>query len=101
MWLFAMFDLPVGTRAERRAHTAFRKFLKREGFTMLQYSVYARYCGSEDVARGVRELVGGAVPEKGQVRMLGVTEAQFGKQVVFVRGKRRRSEKKPEQLLLF
>ncbi|HHT9133449.1 MAG TPA: CRISPR-associated endonuclease Cas2, partial [Candidatus Avalokitesvara rifleensis] len=43
MWLFAMFDLPVDTKKARREYTRFRKALLTEGFTMLQYSVYARY----------------------------------------------------------
>jgi CRISPR-associated endonuclease Cas2 len=52
MWLFVFFDLPVGTKAERRAATRFRNFLKDDGFLMLQWSVYARVCrGDEAVAK--------------------------------------------------
>jgi len=43
MWLMAMFDLPVETKENRRHYTRFRKLLMKDGFMMLQYSVYARY----------------------------------------------------------
>ena len=79
VWLFVFFDLPVGTKAERRDATRFRNFLKDDGFMMLQYSVYARVCRAEDgamkhVARVTRNL-----PGKGSVRSLQVTDRQYGR----------------------
>ena len=47
MWLFVMFDLPVDDKAARKAYSYFHKALIREGFTMLQFSVYARFHASE------------------------------------------------------
>ena len=44
MWIVAMFDLPVDTKEARRAYTDFVKFLKRDGFTRMQYSVYCASC---------------------------------------------------------
>ncbi len=79
MWLFVFFDLPVGTKPERRAATRFRNFLKDDGYMMLQYSVYARVCKGEDgsmkhVARVTRNL-----PSSGSVRALQVTDRQYGR----------------------
>lgn len=79
MWLFVLFDLPVGTKTERREATRFRNFLKDDGFMMLQYSVYARVCRGDDgamkhVARVTRNL-----PGKGSVRALQVTDRQYGR----------------------
>src|SRR3954454_9967397 len=79
MWLFVFFDLPVGTKLQRRDATRFRNFLKDDGFMMLQYSVYARVCRAEDgalkhVARVTRNL-----PGKGSVRSLQVTDRQYGR----------------------
>jgi CRISPR-associated protein Cas2 len=51
VWLFTLFDLPVLTKTDRRNYTRFRKALVREGFMMLQLSVYARYCASEEAAQ--------------------------------------------------
>jgi len=101
MWLFAMFDLPVDTRKARRAYARFRKSLLREGFSMLQYSVYARYCPSEEASEAYRGHVRRCLPDEGQVRLLGVTDRQFGKMDVFFGGKRKPAEDPPAQLMLF
>ena len=50
VWLFVFFDLPVGTKPDRRWATRFRRFLKDDGFMMFQLSVYARVCRGEDAA---------------------------------------------------
>ena len=50
VWMFVFFDLPVGTKTDRRWATKFRNFLKDDGFLMLQLSVYARVCRGEDAA---------------------------------------------------
>ena len=42
MRMIVFFDLPVTTKKDRKAYTDFRKFLIRDGFIMLQYSVYSR-----------------------------------------------------------
>jgi CRISPR-associated endonuclease Cas2 len=48
MWIFVMFDLPVGTKKEMREATRFRQFLLDQGFEMSQFSVYARFCNGKD-----------------------------------------------------
>lgn len=72
-----------------------------EGFSRLQYSVYGRYCGSEEACQAVKRRVRAIVPGKGQVRLLSVTERQFGRMEVLHGKKRRKAEEPPEQLLLF
>ncbi|MEQ8209568.1 MAG: CRISPR-associated endonuclease Cas2 [Lacipirellulaceae bacterium] len=101
MWLFAMFDLPVKTRRSRRRYTQFRKLLLREGFSMLQFSVYARYCVSEKHSDSYRRRIEAQLPPDGQVRLLAVTDRQFGKMEVFLGRNRTSVEEIPDQLLLF
>lgn len=101
MWLFAMFDLPVVDREARRVYTHFRNALLKDGFMMLQFSVYARYCPSEEASEIHRKRVRQVLPERGQVRMLSVTDRQFAKMDVFHGRKRQRSEDVPAQLMLF
>ena len=101
MWLFAMFDLPVDDKKARRAYTRFRKLLIREGFSMLQYSVYARYCPSEEGSDANRTHIRWALPDEGRVRLLAVTDRQFGKMEVFDGKTRRNVEDPPPQLMLF
>jgi CRISPR-associated protein Cas2 len=101
MWLVAMFDLPVDTKKARKAYTRFRKTLLTRGFTMLQYSVYARYCVSEEASETHRRSVEGALPDDGQVRVVAITDHQFAKMEVFFGKNRVPTEKVPDQLLLF
>ena len=101
VWLFAMFDLPVDSREARRDYTRFRSTLLRQGFTMMQYSVYARYFASEEASEAHRKRVRRELPADGEVRLLIVTDRQFGKMEVFYGKKRRPTEKPPEQLMLF
>lgn len=101
MWLFAMFDLPVDQPALRREYAQFRKKLLKEGFTMLQYSVYAHYVASDEAEQAYRTRVRDALPSHGQVRMVSITDRQFEKMDVFVGKKRERIEDPPHQMLLF
>jgi len=100
MWLFAMFDLPTETNEDKRNYTRFRKTLLQLGFDMLQYSVYARYCADEDSSKVHRKRVRQALPPKGHVRVLGVTDHQFGKMEVYMGKKREQTETPPDQMLL-
>jgi CRISPR-associated protein Cas2 len=100
MWLFVMFDLPVEETEERREYTRFRARLLADGFSMLQYSIYARYFASEEASAAHRQRVRAALPHEGQVRLLSVTDKQFGKMEIFLARSRAKTEKPPEQLLL-
>lgn len=101
MWLVAMFDLPVKTKQERKAYAQFRKTLLCRGFTMLQYSVYARYCASEEASKTHSHHLQRVLPDDGQVRLMAITDRQFGKMEVFFGKKRAKAEKAPDQMLLF
>lgn len=100
MWLFAMFDLPVMTTEDRRRYTRFRNALLKLGFTMLQFSVYARYCASEESSEIYRKRVRTAIPQDGFVRLLSVTDRQFGKMECFHGKKGAPPEKPPDQMML-
>jgi CRISPR-associated protein Cas2 len=101
MWLFVMFDLPVETKVQRREYTQFRKKLQSKGFTMLQYSVYAKHLPTEDAAEPLKATVKAVLPPKGQVRVMAVTDHQFGKMEVFFGKNRRLVEDPPLQISLF
>ena len=42
MRLLVFFDLPTGSKVERKHYAVFRMFLIKHGFSMLQFSVYER-----------------------------------------------------------
>lgn len=101
MWLFAMFDLPVDKPELRREYTQFRKALLKEGFSMLQFSVYAHYVRSEESEEVYRRRVAMVLPSHGQVRLISITDRQFEKMEVYVGQKRKKVEDPPHQLMLF
>jgi CRISPR-associated protein Cas2 len=81
-WLVVGFDLPVGTKSQRKAATDFRKFLLDEGFQMIQFSLYARPCVT--FARQETHLgrVKANLPPEGSVRAVFVTRAQWDRSFV-------------------
>ena len=78
MWLFVFFDLPVETKKERKAAANFRKALLKDGFSMLQLSVYNRHCASDESAQVHIRRTKAATPEKGQVSIVKITDRQYG-----------------------
>lgn len=78
MWLFVFFDLPVSTKKEMKAATLFRKNLEKDGFSMMQFSVYIRHCGSKESLEVHVKRVKSLLPETGKVSILSVTDKQFG-----------------------
>lgn len=95
------FDLPVDTPEARKTAGDFRKNLIRDGYFMVQFSVYARPCGSADrVETQVRRLRA-KIPDRGEVRGLIISDAQWGRMIV-VRGQKKvEPEDMPQQLLFF
>jgi len=77
MWLFVFFDLPVTTKKDRQDATLFRKNLEKEGFSMMQFSVYVRHCGSYESMDVHVKRVKRFVPKYGMVSILSVTDKQY------------------------
>jgi len=101
MWVIAMFDLPTETPQARKRYARFRKELLKDGFTMMQYSVYIRHCASFENAHIHAKRMGSQVPAEGEVRFLTITDKQFGRMETFA-GKKRVDPPKPKpQLELF
>lgn len=100
MWVLTLFDLPVDTKAARRQYAIFRKYLLKDGFTRLQYSVYVRHCASEENAAVHIQRVEMSVPPDGEVRILTITDKQFERMRIFW-GKKRKSVPPPPQQLEF
>ena len=69
MRVIVMFDLPVLTAQERRDYTRFRKHLLKNGFLMMQESIYCK------LAQSIRKNK----PEKGLIQVMKVTEKQYSK----------------------
>lgn len=77
MWLFVFFDLPVTTKKQMKAAAAFRKNLEKDGFSMMQFSVYIRHCASRESMTVHINRVKSLIPEHGKVSILSVTDKQY------------------------
>lgn len=100
VWLIVLFDLPTSSAEERTDYRHFREFLLDDGFTMLQFSVYARHCASEENAGVHICRTHDLLPPDGEVRILTMTDKQFGRMNIFHGRLRRATERPPEQVLL-
>lgn len=101
MWIVVLFDLPTDTKVARKAYTRFRKFLLEDGFTMMQYSVYMRHSSSDENAQVHAKRVKARMPDDGEVRIIKITDKQFGKIEVYYGKKRVPTEQAPLQLQFF
>lgn len=70
VWLLVFFDLPVTSKARMASANRFRNFLKKDGFMMLQLSVYARVCRGQDAVEKHLLRIRNALPSEGCVRSL-------------------------------
>lgn len=101
MWIFVMFDLPVGTKKQMRDATRFREFLLDEGFEMSQFSVYARFCNGKNSFETHLRRIERNLPEKGEIHVLTFTDRQYENIVRFSSQRRKRPRKNPDQLAMF
>lgn len=102
-WLVVAFDLPVGTKKERKAAHDFREWLKDDGYQMMQWSIYIRPCVSFARQETHLSRLKLHIPEEGSVRAIFVTRSQWERSYV-IHGKPAKEvppENMPEQILLW
>ena len=79
MRIIVMFDLPVTTASDRREYTRFRKYLIKNGFLMMQESVYCKLAQNSTAADLIAQNVKKNKPISGLVQTLRITEKQFSR----------------------
>lgn len=99
LWVMVLFDLPVSTKPERKAASAFRLHLLDMGFMMVQFSVYMKHCAGKDQADTLSKKIKPKVPIDGNVKILRITDKQF--ENIEHLGCHKTSQKIHEQLALF
>ena len=77
MWLLVLFDLPVGSKKERREAAGFRNTLLDLGFEMEQFSVYLRDCADKSKVEGLIRQIERELPPQGSIKMLAFTDKQY------------------------
>ena len=99
MWILVLFDLPVTTKPERAKATGFRNALLDLGFEMVQFSVYMKHCAGKEQAEAIQNKITAFVPVNGNVKLLFITDKQFGNIVHL--GKHSARQINASQLALF
>lgn len=79
MRVLVFFDLLVLTSENRRAYAKFRRFLLKNGFLMLQESVYCKLALNSSAVNAIVDNVHKNKPEEGLIQLLTVTEKQYAK----------------------
>lgn len=101
MWLFVFFDLPVTTKIQRKRATKFRKYLEKDGFTMMQFSVYVRHSPSKESMEVHLKRVKSFIPPDGMVSILKVTGKQYGEIINYYGKEVQNNPEVPQQLEFF
>ncbi len=102
-WMLVLFDLPVGTKRERKQATQFRQHLLDDGYSMLQFSVYMRSCNSWERMRKHARRLRIFAPEGGNIRAIQMTEKQWVRSIAIISEHYRKTKKTSEmqQLSMF
>ena len=88
MRILIFFDLPTETAKDRKTYSKFRKFLIKEGFVMMQESVYVKLVLNNSITNSIREKIERNKPAKGLIQSLIITEKQFNSMEYIIRRKR-------------
>ncbi len=77
MRLLVFFDLPMLTDKDKREYQKFHKYLVRNGFIMMQKSVYSKLVINNVTSASVKQRIKNNLPPEGIVELLEITENQF------------------------
>ncbi len=87
MRVIIFYDLPIKTLKDKKIYREFRRMLIKNGYTMIQYSVYSKIMNNRDAAKGNIEMIKKNAPPKGNVRVMMITEKQYASIEIIVGGK--------------
>lgn len=80
-----MYDLPMVSQKNKRDYRVFRKNLIKEGFLMMQESIYVKLVQNMQGAEAAIAYVRKVRPPDGLVQALVITEKQYGR-IIYILG---------------
>lgn len=86
MRMIVFFDLPVVTHKGLVEYRKFHKFLIKNGFIMMQESVYSKLVINRNSLALVKKKIKDNLPTGGNIQLLEITEKQFAT-IEYLRGK--------------
>lgn len=87
MRLILFFDLPMVLKRDKKIYADFRKYLIKNGYVMIQYSVYCKIFNNRDAAIKHINILNRNIPSKGYIRLMLVTEKQYNNSIIIIGGK--------------
>ena len=86
MRLIIFFDLPTLTSSDLVEYRKFRNFLIKNGFIMMQESVYCKLVLNNNSSNLLKKQIYKNLPKSGLVQLLQITEKQFTS-IEYLKGK--------------
>lgn len=77
MRLILFFDLPSKEDYERKEYSIFHNALIKNGYVMMQFSVYIKATNSISKVKREIEKIKKFIPKSGNIRILSITEKQY------------------------
>lgn len=77
MRMMLFFDLPSVSEVDKKNYLKFSKFLKNNGFIMMQFSIYTKIVMTTHNVNYYKSKVYKNAPNQGNIRILVVTEKQY------------------------
>lgn len=85
MRIIIFYDLPTTTKKSMSENNKFRTFLLKQGFIMIQESIYLRHCLNHDSVNKQILIINKNLPSMGDIRVLKITEKQY-EDILVLRG---------------
>lgn len=86
MRIVIFFDLPVTTHKKLVEYQRFRKYLIKNGFIMMQESIYSKLVINRNSLALVKKKIKDNLPSSGNIQLLEITEKQYAS-IEYLRGK--------------
>jgi CRISPR-associated protein Cas2 len=99
-----MFDMPTDTKKAKKKYRYLRTKLLKEGYIMMQFSIYIRSFHSYESALNGKKKIKDFIASntvKGKIRIIVFTDKQFANMDIIVGTKSEEEKNAPKQLLLF
>ncbi len=87
MRVILFFDLPMVSKTDKRIYAEYRKYLIKNGYMMIQFSVYCKIFNNRDAAVNHINILRKNTPSKGYIRIMLMTEKQYNNSIIIIGGK--------------
>ncbi|MGL5617808.1 MAG: CRISPR-associated endonuclease Cas2 [Metamycoplasmataceae bacterium] len=88
MRLLLFFDLPSVELYEKKEYLKFRKSLLKNGYIMLQFSVYIKSINTSQKINGEIKKIKNELPNGGNIRIVQITESQYENMFILIGNKK-------------